>query len=780
MAEPSSAGRRLWALVPHLPQDPRRPQLPVEVPRDERAVHGRELPRRRPPADATSSQPPRRRACAAARRKPSAAGDSGRGPGRGRAMPAHQHAGRRRQPRAVAPSVRRTAGRRTQKDTRPAGAAASTRSSGPAARPARPRPARPRPTRRAGTAVSFGSLSWRPLVDQLGEVARRSRAPRDGRPRAATAAVRRSSATPARGSPSRSRRRSPASAARARPETATGAAAPPWPRRASCRDPASGTRRCGPPRSACRCGESARRSCERHGRGTLASPPGRPLGPPVWQAVLYLHSGPRRGEYRVAPERRPAAPCARVGPRSRARPAPARSPATRAPPSPAGPGTRASRRSASSSSRAAVPIRLIISPPRPMRIGFCDSRSTRMLQASAQSRSRSRSRPRAPRRRGRRRRAPPPRTASMTTAVENGSSSAGGRQHLLAHQLGRDAPLGLVGQVVLGEERLALRQVPARTASSVGHAVAGPGRRPGRCRRRRSCAWNQAIRGSSAGLATRSILLSTRTTGCATPSSRSSTNSVALARRLRRVDDHARRRRRPRMRLDGGVHHADVQPVQRPVDAGRVDEDHLRRRVVFDAEDAGPRRLRLVRDDGHLAADQRVQQRRLAGVGPADERDVTAALVMRSASVSHPLPGFAPGIWSRTRITGRCTRRADMTEGPRQSRWQSSPPAHPAAPVSADEPARLAALAPLQPCSTRRPSRRSTTWRAWPAPSARPPIALVSLVDARPAVPQGRSRPGAARDVARRRLLRPCPRRRRAADCARRAGRPAALRPIRS
>jgi len=36
----------------------------------------------------------------------------------------------------------------------------------------------------------------------------------------------------------------------------------------------------------------------------------------------------------------------------------------------------------SSSSRASVPIRLIIAPPRPMTIGFWDSRSTRMLQNS--------------------------------------------------------------------------------------------------------------------------------------------------------------------------------------------------------------------------------------------------------------------------------------------------------------------------------------------------------------------------------------------------------------
>ena len=45
-------------------------------------------------------------------------------------------------------------------------------------------------------------------------------------------------------------------------------------------------------------------------------------------------------------------------------------------PSRAGRGTPSSRRTASISLRASVPIRLIISPPRPMTIGFCDSVST--------------------------------------------------------------------------------------------------------------------------------------------------------------------------------------------------------------------------------------------------------------------------------------------------------------------------------------------------------------------------------------------------------------------
>ncbi len=62
------------------------------------------------------------------------------------------------------------------------------------------------------------------------------------------------------------------------------------------------------------------------------------------------------------------------------------------------------------------------------------------------------------------------------------------------------------------------------------------------------------------------------------------------------------------------------------VQAGRVDEDHLRGGSRQDAEDAVPRRLRLRADDADLAAEQRVQQRRLADVRPADDRCESTAV----------------------------------------------------------------------------------------------------------------------------------------------------------
>ena len=71
----------------------------------------------------------------------------------------------------------------------------------------------------------------------------------------------------------------------------------------------------------------------------------------------------------------------------------------------------------------------------------------------------------------------------------------------------------------------------------------------------------------------------------------------------------------------GGRHHRRVEPAARLEDAGRVDEDDLRIVVRGDAAHDGARRLHLVGDDRDLRADQLVDQRRLAGVRRADQRD---------------------------------------------------------------------------------------------------------------------------------------------------------------
>ena len=75
----------------------------------------------------------------------------------------------------------------------------------------------------------------------------------------------------------------------------------------------------------------------------------------------------------------------------------------------------------------------------------------------------------------------------------------------------------------------------------------------------------------------------------------------------------------------GVRHHGAIEPALRREDAGRIDEDELRAARDGDAAQQRARRLHLVGDDRDLAADERVDQRRFADIGRADERDEAAA-----------------------------------------------------------------------------------------------------------------------------------------------------------
>jgi len=65
------------------------------------------------------------------------------------------------------------------------------------------------------------------------------------------------------------------------------------------------------------------------------------------------------------------------------------------------------------------------------------------------------------------------------------------------------------------------------------------------------------------------------------------------------------------------------------LEAGGVDEDELRITLGADAGDAMACGLRLVGGDAHLLADQRIEQRGLAHIGPPDDRHQPAALRRR-------------------------------------------------------------------------------------------------------------------------------------------------------
>ena len=99
------------------------------------------------------------------------------------------------------------------------------------------------------------------------------------------------------------------------------------------------------------------------------------------------------------------------------------------------------------------------------------------------------------------------------------------------------------------------------------------------------------------------------------------------------------------------VDHPRVHAVQGAVNPGGIDEHHLAGALagdVPDADDAIPRRLRLVRHDGQLGADEQIQQRRLASVGTADER--------REPGLHHRAAALADA--GRRRIRTRWMRRS--------------------------------------------------------------------------------------------------------------------------
>ena len=104
----------------------------------------------------------------------------------------------------------------------------------------------------------------------------------------------------------------------------------------------------------------------------------------------------------------------------------------------------------------------------------------------------------------------------------------------------------------------------------------------------------------------------------------------------------------------GGRHHGAVEPPLRREDAGRVDQDDLRVVLDHDAADQRARGLHLARDDRDLGADQRVDQRRLADIGRADQRDEAAARVAAGtlSAVQLSLPPPTP---SRSIITEAAT-----------------------------------------------------------------------------------------------------------------------------
>ena len=90
--------------------------------------------------------------------------------------------------------------------------------------------------------------------------------------------------------------------------------------------------------------------------------------------------------------------------------------------------------------------------------------------------------------------------------------------------------------------------------------------------------------------------------------------------------DHEHHEVRVGQRRGGGAIHGAIERAPlAEMQPGRIDERQLHARTIEHAEHAMPRGLRPRRDDGQLLADQRIEQRRLADVGTADQRGEAGA-----------------------------------------------------------------------------------------------------------------------------------------------------------
>jgi hypothetical protein len=84
----------------------------------------------------------------------------------------------------------------------------------------------------------------------------------------------------------------------------------------------------------------------------------------------------------------------------------------------------------------------------------------------------------------------------------------------------------------------------------------------------------------------------------------------------------------------GAADHGAVEPAAWGKDAGRINKNELRHALDGDAADERAGGLHFRRDDGDLGADERVEQRRLAGIRRADQRN-KAAMRVRGRCLSH-------------------------------------------------------------------------------------------------------------------------------------------------
>jgi hypothetical protein len=194
---------------------------------------------------------------------------------------------------------------------------------------------------------------------------------------------------------------------------------------------------------------------------------------------------------------------------------------------------------------------------------------------------------------------------------------------LLARDLGRQLAQRRVGDLVRRIMPGSLRHVSCEPALDVADAIArergdheGRGerstlaRRLGNCQQRRFLDEIDLVDEQDFGLADLGELLEDR--------------ARLFVETALRVDQHGRDIGIPRAH-PCGRYHRPVEPALGRKDARRIDEHKLRAIHDRNAAQRRTRRLRLVGHDRDLGSDERIDQRRFADIGCADQRDESAA-----------------------------------------------------------------------------------------------------------------------------------------------------------
>ena len=253
----------------------------------------------------------------------------------------------------------------------------------------------------------------------------------------------------------------------------------------------------------------------------------------------------------------------------------------------------------------------------------------------------------------------------------------------LPDQLGDQGLLRLVGQLAVRVERWALgqpghqqvgQQVDLEAVDRRAGQHLGERHQPGQLGR---AGWR------SAPGAARSVLVTIPNTGvrAATDAQLAGDELVAAADR-----DVRRHAEADHVDLGPGLPDHVVEPAAeqraRLVQARGVDHDQLRVRAVQDAPDGVPGGLRPAGRDRDLGADQRVGERRLAGVGPPDEaREPGPEALSRPARTRSSLasPRGANGLSGH-----RCARSAVRAVGGGASRRAGARAGEPRQDLAAD------------------------------------------------------------------------------------------------